>query len=107
MSMQLIRLFVCALALICVGCQHNMVAFTDKEYRQIAWDFLSDDDKSAVTIDWRDARVEVVRMAPPGIIDYSGDLLAWVTFDTLSLLGPIIVLIQADTGEVIGIVPRL
>lgn len=69
---------------------------SDMQIREIAWNSLSDNDKSTVIVDWQQA--PVAKSTYNGISAYS------VIFNTSldGLLGPITVYVSTSTKAVIG-----
>lgn len=80
-----------------VSCKEGDEKDPMMQIREIAYNDLSEDTKSTLIIDWREASVTKTK---------DGNYL--VTFNTSNdpLLGPIGVIIDPDTFEVIGYVPR-
>ncbi len=69
------------------------------EYREIAWNYLTKDEKEQVIGDWRNAEVQIA--------EYKEKSAVWVTFDSDSFLGPITVIVELKTKEILGTLPRL
>ncbi|MCC3377054.1 hypothetical protein [Cohnella sp. REN36] len=98
---------------------------TDKAaaYRKMAWDVLSDTERRQVTEDWREAAVEpytdstewLIAPDPKGqakaekTASLEGKPLVSVTFHTEmdALLGPHVTIIDAETDEIVGFLPRM
>ncbi len=88
-------------------------ASTQKDLRQIAWEYLSEEDQQSV-INWQEAIVQPYDCCPY-VINEEGEMIQLnsesqaVVFSTKdnALLGPIQVLIDARTRKVWGITPRL
>jgi hypothetical protein len=78
------------------GCKKDNETVSDLQIREIAWNYLDDQQKSTVIIDWKDAPVEM--SAFDGIKAYA------VTFNTAedALLGPIIVYVSTSNRVVLG-----
>ena len=86
------------LALISCG-PDILVPNQDKaDFREIAWNHINQEEKEQVIGDWRDARVQIAK--------FDGENTVWVTFNSDSFLGPIIVIIDLSTKVIITTLPR-
>lgn len=83
-----------------IGCGTDTLVSNQEQadFREIAWNHISQEEKEQVVGDWRDARVQIA--------EFSGENAVWVTFDSDSFLGPIIVIIDLKTKAVISTLPR-
>lgn len=96
-------LFCVLVFLLVQGCQQDEIIFTiESEFRQIAWNDLTETEKATVIGDWREAPVEDATAYFPSREAVS------VRFNTTQdpLLGPIIVFIDSQSKEVVGRSPR-
>jgi hypothetical protein len=96
-------LLFCLLIFWAWGCQPGEILLTDEsEFRQIAWNDLSEAEKATVIGDWREAPVEDASSLFPEREAVS------VRFNTTQdpLLGPIMVFIDSETKEILGRGPR-
>ncbi len=79
------------------GCESkiNSVTGDDMEYRTIAWNHITEQEKATVTGDWRTARVQTTQWNNKAAVS--------VTFNTTedALLGPIVVIIDPQTKKVV------
>jgi len=83
------------------GCGNDFLISNEEkgEYREIAWNYLTKDEKEQVIGDWRNAEVQIA--------EYEEKSAVWVTFDSDSFLGPITVIVELKTKEILGTLPRL
>lgn len=85
-----------------LGCESkiNSVTGDDMEYRTIAWNYITEQEKATVTGDWRAARVQVTQWNDKTAVS--------VTFNTTedALLGAIVVIIDPQTKKVVQQLPR-
>ncbi len=84
-----------------LGCGNDFLISNHEKaaFRQIAWNYLTAEEKAQVIGDWRNAEVQVA--------EYKAQNAVWVTFDSDSFLGPFIVIIDINTKEVLDTLPRL
>ena len=68
------------------------------DFREIAWNYINQEEREQVVGDWR--------VAPVQIAEFNGENSVWVTFDSDSFLGPIIVILDLNTRTVITTLPR-
>ena len=78
----------------------NSVTGDDMEYRTLAWNYLTEQEKTTVVGDWRAAKVEATQWNDKAAVS--------VAFNTTAdaLLGPIIVIIDPQTKKVVQQLPR-
>jgi len=80
------------------GCKKDREAYPDPtmQIREIAWNYLDNQQKSTVTVDWKLA--PVIESSYNGVIAYA------VTFNTTEdpLLGPIIIYVDSTAKAVLG-----
>jgi hypothetical protein len=85
-----------------LGCESkiNSVTGDDMEYRTIAWNHITEQEKATVTGDWRAAKVQTTQWNDKTAVS--------VTFNTTddALLGPIVVVIDPPTKKVVQQLPR-
>ena len=85
-----------------LGCESkiNSVTGDDMEYRTIAWNFITAQEKATVTGDWHAAKVQTMQWNNKAAVS--------VTFNTKddALLGPIVVVIDPSTKKVVQQLPR-
>ena len=67
-------------------------------FREIAWNHITQEEKEQVIGDWR--------VAPVQVAEFNGEDSVWVTFDSDSFLGPIIVILDLSTKVIITTLPR-
>ncbi len=84
-----------------LGCGNDFLISNHEKaaFRQIAWNYLTAEEKAQVIGDWRNAEVQVA--------EYKEKSAVWVTFDSDSFLGPITVIVELKTKEILGTLPRL
>jgi hypothetical protein len=86
-----------------LGCESkiNSVTGDDMEYRTIAWNHLTDQEKATVTGDWRTAKVQLTQWNDKTAVS--------VTFNTTddARLGPIVIIIDPQTKKVVLQLGRL
>ncbi|MGH7599249.1 MAG: hypothetical protein ACREOI_23065 [bacterium] len=72
----------------------------DMEYRTIAWNHITEQEKATVTGDWRTARVQNMQWNDKNTVS--------VTFNTTddALLGPIVIMIDPPAKTVVQQLPR-
>lgn len=92
---EIIVLFICLLPIIS-GCDKDELNGEFKEYIEIAWNSLTEDEKSTVIGEWEEAHVEAT--------SYQQKSVYAIRFNTSydALLGPIIVYIDVETKKVLG-----
>jgi hypothetical protein len=85
-----------------LGCESkiNSVTGDDMEFRTIAWNYITEQEKATVTGDWHAARVQVTQWNDKAAVS--------VTFNTTNdaLLGPIVIMIDPPTKKVVQQLPR-
>lgn len=85
-----------------LGCESkiNSVTGDDMEYRTIAWNHITEQEKATLTGDWREARVQTMQWNDKAAVS--------VTFNTTddALLGPIVVVIDPPAKKVVQQLPR-
>jgi hypothetical protein len=85
-----------------LGCEPkiNSVTGDDMEYRTIAWNHITEQEKATLTGDWRAARVQAMQWNDKAAVS--------VTFNTTddALLGPIVIMIDPTTKKVVQQLPR-
>ena len=84
-----------------LGCGNDFLISNHEKaaFRQIAWNYLALEEKAQVIGDWRNAEVQIA--------EYKEKSAVWVTFDSDSFLGPITVIVELKTKEILGTLPRL
>lgn len=86
-----------------LGCESriNSVTGDDMEYRTIAWNYITEQERATVVGDWRAARVQTRQ--------WNGKTAVSVTFNTTedALLGPIVVIIDPQTKKIVQQLGRL
>ncbi len=84
-----------------LGCGNDFLISNHEKaaFRQIAWNYLTAEEKAQVIGDWRNAEVQVA--------EYKAKNAVWVTFDSNSFLGPITVIIDPHNKEILGTLSRL
>ena len=84
-----------------LGCGNDFLISNHEKaaFRQIAWNYLTAEEKAQVIGDWRNAEVQAA--------EYKAKNAIWVTFDSDSFLGPITVIVEVKTKEIFGTLPRL
>ena len=90
---------------VAIGCNRDknpLSESTDLQFRHVAWNFLSEYDRETVTIDWREAAI--TRDVNWGNQQNTISVIFPTTLD--ALLGPIVVVIDPESLQVLGIVPR-
>ena len=82
------------------ACKKEKLEMTDRDYRSLAWNYLSATEKATVNTNWEDAPVAKPSTTNPEAVS--------ITFGTNqdALLGPIVVYVSLKTNTVIGIGPR-
>ncbi|MGH7601573.1 MAG: hypothetical protein ACREOI_34870 [bacterium] len=85
-----------------LGCEPkiNSANDGDMEYRTIAWNSITEQEKATVTGDWRTAKVQATQWNDKTAVS--------VTFNTTddALLGPIVIMIDPPTKTVVQQLPR-
>lgn len=78
------------------GCKKDNEKDPDMQIREIAWNYLGDEAKSTVNVDWK--------KAPVNETTFNGVSVLVVTFNTTdyALLGPIMVYVDPITKVVLG-----
>ena len=94
--MKIIVIILLALIPLISGCKKDCETDPNMQIREIAWNYLNDEVKSTVNVDWRKAPVTETTFN--GVSAYS------VTFNTSldHLLGPITVYVSASEKVVLG-----
>ncbi len=84
-----------------LGCGNDFLVSNEEEaeFREIAWNYLTQEEKEQVIGDWRNAEVQFA--------GYEGKNAVCVTFNSNSFLGPITVIVDPDTKEILGTLLRL
>lgn len=86
-----------------LGCEPKINSASsddDMEYRTIAWNHLTEQERATVTGDWRIAKVQIVQWN-----DKTAVSVAFNTKDD-ALLGAIVVIIDPQTKKVVQQLPR-
>jgi hypothetical protein len=90
----LLSAFLISLALI--SCKKDSAADPNMQIREIAWNYITDYEKSTVNVDWK--------QAPVNESTYNGISAYEVIFNTTddALLGPIMVYVDSSTKVALG-----
>ncbi len=84
------------------GCEPKINSATDEdmEYREIAWNYITEQEKATVTGDWRAAKVQATQWNDKAAIS--------VIFNTKddALLGPIVIIVDPQTKKAVQQLPR-
>ena len=99
--MKILVIIILALIPFISGCKKDCETDPNMQIREIAWNYLGDDAKATVNVDWQKAPVTETTFN--GVNVYS------VTFNTTDdpLLGPIIVYVDALSKVVLGQAVRM